>query len=207
MSQMLRLIRKSFQVLLGSFLSALGIKMFIFGGWGVDPISTLLLGIVNHVDLLFGTASQLFNIIILLLVFLIDNKKIGLGSLINALSVGFFINVLSILNMNSFLAGPRVIYVILGPIVLGFGTGIYLLANLGCGALEGLMMILSEKTNVSIKFIRMFLDFVLVVSGIALGGTYGVGTILGVFLIGPVIELTIRGNEKMKNYRKIKLRV
>lgn len=177
---------------MGSFVTAVGIQLFLFANWGVDPISTLLLGMMAHLPIQFGTASQSFNVIILILVAILDWRKIGLGSIVNALSVGFFVNLLTSSGFVAKLPGLPLIYAVIGPIILGVGTGFYLAADLGCGALEGLMIVLSEKSGKSIKLIRMCLDFTLVVSGILLGSVYGVGTILGVLLIGPSIEYTIR---------------
>ncbi|MDH6363951.1 putative membrane protein YczE [Enterococcus sp. PF1-24] len=195
-------IKGSLQVFFGSLISAVGIQMFLFANLGVDPISTLLLGILNHTNLRFGTASQLFNVIILILVFLLDRKKIGIGSVINGLSVGFFINLLSQFKIDHYFIGNAFLYGVLGPIILGIGTGIYLQANLGCGALEGLMMIFSEKFNISVKYIRMFLDLLLVVSGILLGSIYGIGTLLGVILIGPSIEYSLKFINQLSSKKK-----
>lgn len=184
------MIRRLLQVLFGSAIAGFGITLFLKAGFGVDPISTLLLGILNFLPIRFGTASQGFNVVILVAVFLLDKRKIGWGSLINALSVGFFINLCSQLSILNLITNPYLL-VVVGPILLGVGTGIYLEADLGCGALEGLMMIFSEKTRISVKYIRMGLDLLLVLSGFLLGSPVGVGTIIGVLVIGPAIEYTL----------------
>lgn len=185
------MIRRLQQVLFGSAIAGFGITLFLKAGFGVDPISTLLLGILNFLPIRFGTASQGFNVVVLVVVFLLDRRKIGWGSLINALSVGFFINLCSQLSVINLISNSYIL-VVVGPILLGIGTGIYLEANLGCGALEGLMMILSEKTKISVKYIRMGLDLLLVLSGFLLGSPVGFGTIIGVLVIGPAIEYTLR---------------
>ncbi|NGP45774.1 hypothetical protein G4V62_12715 [Bacillaceae bacterium SIJ1] len=185
-------------VLLGSALTAFGILMFLAGEQGVDPISTFLLGMVVHLPFSFGTCSQIFNVTVLGIVLFLDRKKVGLGSVLNAVSVGYFINLFQGMGVDSYFTVPSWVLVFLGPIVLGIGTAIYLYADLGAGALEGMMLYLSEKTMLSIKWIRMILDATLVFTGYLLGGMVGVGTVVGILLIGPTIEWTLRKLDTVK---------
>lgn len=193
-------------VFFGSFIVALGIVFFIKAGHGVDPISVLLQGLENFTPLKFGTLSQLFNAIILLLVFVLDRSKIGWGSLINALSVGFFINVLIELPILAFeeIEGLGTYLLSLaGILLMGMGLGIYLSADFGVGALEGLMIYFSDTYKITIKYIRMVLDATLVLSGFILGGSVGIGTIGGVLLIGPTIEITLRVIAYLAKQRRV----
>ncbi|MFS0780381.1 YczE/YyaS/YitT family protein [Bacillus sp. 1P06AnD] len=185
---------KMFMVLLGSFITAIGIIIFIKSGWGVDPISVLLQGLETRTNLRFGTLSSLFNAVIIAFVFFIDRKKVGWGSLINALSVGIFINLM--IDMPVFKAfHPEgafgLFFAAAAAIIMGVGLGTYVHANYGLGALEGLMVLVNERTSLSLKLIRIIIDATLVSSGFLLGGSVGIGTIAGVLLIGPSIEKTL----------------
>ncbi len=180
-------------VLLGSAITAFGILCFLAGGKGIDPISTFLLGMMEHLPFAFGTCSQIFNVVVLLIVLFLDRKKIGLGSVLNAISVGFFINMFQNIGIDTYLPTSSWMMAVLGPIILGIGIGVYLYAGIGAGALEGMMLYLSEKTKLSMKWIRIILDASLVLSGYWLGGMVGFGTIIGILLIGPTIEWTLRG--------------
>ena len=186
-------------VMFGTWISSIGIIIFVNTGLGADPISTFLIGVIRYIPIAFGTASQIFNILILLLLFLMDRHLIGLGSVLNAFFVGFFINQFSslVLNVEHGLWLP--VKVFLGPLLLGIGTGIYLSAKLGSGALESMMLFISEKWKFSIKKARIILDFTLVVLGAILGAPIGFGTVIGIFLIGPIIEGTLR---LIQYYRK-----
>ncbi len=187
----LRFLWKTCVVLFGSFITSIGIILFVTTGHGVDPISVLLQGLENYTPFRFGTLSQLFNAIVLFVVFLLDRSKIYWGSLLNALSVGYFINRLIVLPIFSFSGVETYFFSIVGVFLLGMGLGVYLSANFGVGALEGLMIYLSDKWGISIKFVRIGLDAMLVISGFLLGGTVGLGTLVGVLLIGPTIEWTL----------------
>ena len=72
---------------------------------------------------------------------------------------------------------------------VGFGSGIYLTANLGPGPRDGLMTGIQKKTNLPIAVVRASLEITVVLIGWYLGGTVGVGTFLFAFGIGPAVAL------------------
>ena len=76
-------------------------------------------------------------------------------------------------------------------LIVGLGGGIYLVANLGAGPRDGLMVGLQKKTNLPIAAVRAFLEITVVSIGWYLGGTVGVGTLLFAFGIGPAVALSL----------------
>ena len=74
-------------------------------------------------------------------------------------------------------------------LIVGLGGGIYLVANLGAGPRDGLMVGLQQKTNLPIAAVRAFLEISVVSIGWYLGGTVGPGTLLFAFGIGPAVAL------------------
>ena len=74
-------------------------------------------------------------------------------------------------------------------LTVGLGGGIYLVANLGAGPRDGLMVGLQKKTNLPIAAVRAFLEISVVSIGWYLGGTVGPGTLLFAFGIGPAVAL------------------
>ena len=80
---------------------------------------------------------------------------------------------------------------------VGLGGGIYLVANLGAGPRDGLMVGLQKKTNIPIAAVRAFLEIFVVTVGWYLGGTVGLGTLLFAFGIGPAVALGLYLTEKI----------
>ena len=74
-------------------------------------------------------------------------------------------------------------------LTVGIGGGIYLVANLGAGPRDGLMIGLQKKTNLPIALVRAALEITVMSIGWYLGGTVGVGTLLFAFGIGPCVAL------------------
>ena len=71
--------------------------------------------------------------------------------------------------------------------LVGLGSGFYLIANLGPGPRDGLMTGLQQKTNLPIALVRAFMEITVVSIGWYLGGTVGIGTLLFAFGVGPAV--------------------
>ena len=80
---------------------------------------------------------------------------------------------------------------IIAVLTVGLGGGIYLVANLGAGPRDGLMVGLQRKTNFPIAAVRGFLEISVVTIGWYLGGTVGPGTLIFAFGIGPAVALSL----------------
>ena len=74
-------------------------------------------------------------------------------------------------------------------LLVGIGSGIYLVANLGPGPRDGLMTGLTRITNFPIALVRAFLEISVVIIGWYLGGTVGIGTLIFAFGVGPSVAL------------------
>ena len=62
--------------------------------------------------------------------------------------------------------------------------------NSGYGALEGIVKVICEKTSIPLKNAKILQDAVLVIGGILLHATWGVGTIIGIVLTGPFMQMS-----------------
>ena len=90
---------------------------------------------------------------------------------------------------NQYLA---IVQVLLGVVLIGVGSAIYLTANLGPGPRDGWMTGLQRVLGVPIARVRGAIEImVLVIGWLFLGGTFGVGTIVFAVLIGPVVAVCL----------------
>ena len=85
----------------------------------------------------------------------------------------------------------QILLAIIAVLTVGLGGGIYLVANLGAGPRDGLMVGLQKKTNLPIATVRAFLEITVMSIGWYLGGTVGVGTLLFALGIGPSVALSL----------------
>lgn len=80
--------RRIFAMLAAVIVMGLGVSLYVLGGMGADPFSTLNLGVSSKLGLSFGTWQILFNGAMLAAVFFIDRSMLGLGTLGNMFLIG-----------------------------------------------------------------------------------------------------------------------
>ena len=182
----------------GLTLFGLGEGLLIVSASGASPWSVLAQGISLNIDFSIGVIT-LFVSIGVLLFWIPLNQKPGIGTILNALIIALMIDICI-----KFVPTPdnyisQLILAIVAVLTVGLGGGIYLVANLGPGPRDGLMIGLQKKTNLPIAVVRAFLEITVVSIGWYLGGTVGVGTLLFAFGIGPAVALGLFLTGKLFN--------
>ena len=162
--------------------------MLILSTTGNSPWSVLAEGISLNSSLSIGAATFFVSVGVLFLWIFLKQKP-GLGTIFNIIVIAAMID----FTLNYF-KPPSSIFMkyllsVLAVILVGLGSGIYLLANLGPGPRDGLMTGLTKTTNLPIALVRAFLEITVVIIGWYLGGTVGVGTLIFAFGIGPCVAL------------------
>ena len=187
-----------FYLCFGLTLFGLGEGLLIVSFTGASPWSVLAQGISLNVDLSIGTITFLISICVLFLWIFLDQKP-GIGTVLNALIISVMIDLCI-----KFVPTPsdliyQLILAICSVVLVGIGGGIYLVANLGPGPRDGLMIGLQKKTNLPIALVRALLEITVVTIGWYLGGVVGIGTLLFAFGIGPCVALGLYLVDKLFN--------
>ena len=181
-------ISSMFFLCLGLILFGLGEGLLIVSYTGASPWSVLAQGISLHINFSIGTITLFISFAVLLL-WIPLNQKPGIGTILNALIIALMIDLCI-----KFVPTPetyevQLLLAVIAVLTVGFGGGIYLVANLGAGPRDGLMVGLQKKTNLPIAAVRATLEITVVSAGWYLGGTVGLGTLLFAFGIGPSVAL------------------
>ena len=180
-----------FFLCLGLFLFGLGESILVISLNGVTPWTVLAEGVAKKVNIGIGLSTFIISCIVL--IFWLPLKlKPGLGTIMNiiiiALTMGVTIPFLYFLNH---FFNP-IFLSFFGTLLVGLGSGIYLIANLGPGTRDGLMTGISKNYNKPISLIRFSIEFLVVFLGWILGGTLGIGTIIFAIFIGPFVSLSLK---------------
>jgi hypothetical protein len=85
----------------------------------------------------------------------------------------------------------RIIFLISGTVIIGLATAICIVANLGTGPRDSLMLALHQKTGLRLGLIRSLLELAVVISGTLLKGGPGFGTLFFTLAIGPFVEVML----------------
>ena len=178
----------SFFLFFGLVIFGLGEGLLILSTTGNSPWSVLAEGISNTTSLSIGAATFFISVSVLFLWIFIKQKP-GLGTIFNIIIIAGMIDITL-----SFFDAPSSIWMkyflaFFSVLLVGLGSGIYLVANLGPGPRDGLMTGLTKLTNLPIALVRAFLEISAVLAGWYLGGTVGVGTLIFAFGIGPCVAL------------------
>ena len=177
-----------FFLVFGLALFGLGEGLLVVSMVGNSPWTVLAQGI--HLDIGFSIGLITILISIVVLLFWIPlNQKLGIGTILNALIIGLMIDfcIKYVPTPESYIS--QLLLAAIAVLTVGMGGGIYLVANLGAGPRDGLMIGLQKKTNLPIAAVRAFLEISVMSIGWYLGGTVGVGTLLFAFGIGPAVAL------------------
>ena len=189
--------------LVGLILCGVGVSMFLYSGMGVDPASVFELGLAKVFRISYGTSSALINVVILLIVFFIDKNYINISSLIAIFGIGytadFVRKILSILIQGEPNLILKLVLILIGLFIMSCGIATYIMADLGVGAIDLISEIISRKSKMQYRLVRVIGDVAFVVIGFLLGGTVGVGTVVAAFLTGPTVQLVRPGIEKVLN--------
>ena len=182
----------------GLTLFGLGEGLLLVSLTGASPWSVLAQGISLHIDLSIGVITFFISLLVIFLWIFLDQKP-GMGTILNAVIIAFMID----LSIN-FIGTPnnyfsQLLMAIISVLLVGLGSGFYLIANLGPGPRDGLMTGLQRKTNFPIATVRAFLEISGVLTGWYLGGKVGIGTLLFAFGVGPAVALGLYIVEKFFN--------
>ena len=172
----------------GLTLFGLGEGLLIISLTGASPWTVLAQGISLNLDFSIGIITLILSIAVLFFwIFL--NQKPGIGTILNALIIALMIDlcIKFVPNPENFFS--QISLAFMAVFLVGLGGGIYLVANLGPGPRDGLMVGLQQKTNFPIAVVRVSLEIFVVSIGWYLGGTVGIGTLLFAFGIGPAVAL------------------
>lgn len=188
-----------FLVIAGSIIMGGGIAFESKSKFGLDALSLFNEGMGKFLHVPLGTASQLVVVSIIVILFFIDKKRVGIGSIANGVLVGasanFFMPIVNQLNENFPL---RVILLIIGILLVSIGIGIYVSAGLGEGGFDAWMMFAADKLKKEVRFVRITLDICLVAIGTLLGGSIGLGTLIATLCYGPIIQFTLNMMNKLR---------
>ena len=182
----------------GLVLFGLGEGLLIVSFTGASPWSVLAQGLSLNVNLSIGLLTFLISVTVLILWIPLGQKP-GMATILNALIIALMIDFCI-----KYFSTPsnyfnQLILAVISVITVGIGGGIYLVANLGAGPRDGLMVGLQKLTNFPIAAVRATLEISVVSVGWYLGGTVGIGTILFAFGIGPCVALGLYLVDKIFN--------
>ena len=173
-------------VVLGQACFGLGIGLLFLADLGLGPWDVLHDGLSGGLDRAPGTVIVGLGVLLLVLLVLF-RQPIGPATVTNVVIIGTTVNlVLESFDTPSPLA-VRLALVVGAPLLVAIGSMVYLGAGIGVGPRDGLMTALVDA-GLTTRVARTLLEVTVLLCGLALGGSVGVGTVVFALLVGPLLH-------------------
>lgn len=183
-------------ITIGLMVSSLGAVLFYQADLGSAPLATFCDGLHIIFGISYGKANILANLLLFIVLVLVKREYINIGTVMCVVFVGPFIDLFMLvfadMNIENSSMFIRLVFIVVGTIFMGVGLGLYVSVNRGLGALEALVKYFCLKTSLSFSRVKIIQDVLLVVVGIALTASWGIGTVIAVLLTGPILEWSIK---------------
>ena len=171
-----------------------GITLFLRANLGLAPWDIFHKGLSEKFGISIGLVIQGVGLLLLVL-WIPLRQRPGVGTILNAVEIGLVVNLTKPLIGEPDQLVIRALMVIAGVLVVGIGSALYIGAGLGSGPRDGLMLGLSKRSiagrQISIRVARTVVEITVMVAGLFLGGSIGVGTLIFMFGIGPLVQLIL----------------
>ncbi|MFI7240059.1 YitT family protein [Streptomyces cyaneofuscatus] len=185
------LTRRLVQLYVGLTLYGASSALLVRAELGLEPWGVLHQGLTELTGISIGVVSIIVGAIVLLL-WIPLRQRPGLGTVSNVFVVGLAMDGTLALVGDLDGYGVRIPVMVLGIVLNGAATGLYIAARFGPGPRDGLMTGLNRVTGRSIRLVRTAIEVAVVVTGFLLGGSLGAGTVLYALAIGPLAQLFLR---------------
>jgi len=183
------------KLFLGLLLFAVGVTATVQAELGLAPWDVLHSAVSQLTGLGFGTASVIVSAVVLLLAIVLGTRP-GIGTVLNTLLIG---TVIEALLQVGFLGTAdrwpwiaRLVLLVGGLAVIGVGSALYIGAHLGSGPRDSLMIAVHRRLRAPIFLARTLTEGTAFALGWLFGGAVGLGTVVSVLLVGPMVQLGFR---------------
>lgn len=183
-------------LMLGLTVAHLGVSLFLLSDLGSDPFNVFVQGLYRTLDrtlalswLSHGRTHVAVSLLIILVLLFADRTYIKIGTALCMLFGGPIIDFFSAL-LAPLLVGAglpvRLCLLVAGCVILAFGMTIVIRSDAGTGPNDLVALVLSEKRGWPFSWTRVCVDALFALLGFLLGGVVGAGTLVCMFLVGPV---------------------
>lgn len=195
---------------IGLIIAHFGVSLFLLANLGSDPFNVMIQGLSRSIGnvitsplITHGNTHMTVSILIIIVLLFVDRTYIKIGTLICMFCGGPIIDIFNmmlatVITPDSTMA-VRLISNVLGCIILALGMSVVIKSQAGTGPNDLVGVVISDKLKKKFSIIRMMVDACFLVCGWLLGGVVGIGTVICLFLVGPVAGFFLPKSEKVIN--------
>ncbi|WP_312812641.1 hypothetical protein [Sedimentibacter sp.] len=188
-------LKRSMKLLFGLFLYAIGLQLSVHANIGLAPWDAFSIGVSYITGITYGNVSILTGIVIIIVVAGFLKEKIGLGTILNTILIGVFFDLIQSINLIPFMTNffSGILMLLSGQVIVSLATYFYISSGMGSGPRDTLMVALIKLfPKVPIGVIRGSIEGTVLIVGFLLGAKVGIGTVIAVFGIGFMLQITFK---------------
>lgn len=186
------MLKKLLLFFMGLFIIQFGVALFLELNLGSDPFTIFTQGMAGLLGTTPGAANRLLTAVIFLIIFMLDRKNIHIGTFLSILCVGVVLDwmllIVAPFQLSTYPLVIKIILFIIACIIIGIGVPILKCATLGVPPNDLIYFTVVDFLSKPYGKVRMVTDILFAIVGIMLGGVIGIGTLLCIFLLGPIVE-------------------
>jgi uncharacterized membrane protein YczE len=177
--------------LVGLCIMGLGIALNAISNFGAGPWDAVNIGLSYHINLSVGTCMNLVAIFNLIIGGILNKEFPKITPLITSIVLGIFIDLgfLIFQNISANTSSMEFILFLISLPIISTGISIYLVSNLPNTPLDYFMLAIKSKFNLSLMTGKIVSESSGLVIGLLLGGPIGLGSLIIVFAIGPMMQV------------------
>ena len=188
-------LKTMFAVTVATFLFGVAVCCYIHANLGSDSVSVFQQGLSRTFSCTLGTAAYIYIGIVFVIDLFISRENIGWTTVLNALLLGSFIDLVNTLFAGFFELGNtlafRILLLTMGILLVSASCVILIWINKGKNALDAVAWGLASRLKRPYRTIRICVDAVLMGIGWLLGGVVGFGSLAAVLMTGPAIQFLL----------------
>lgn len=185
-----RMTARFIQLIIGLIMFGAGCAVMVKAGIGLDPWTVFSQGLSELTGIGIGWITNIVGFFVLLL-WIPLRQRPGIGTVLNIALVGTSLQLTlpALSTPDSYFLG--ILMFLGGTGLVGLGSGLYIGANFGPGPRDGLMTGINARWGWPIWVARTVVEISVLIVGVLLGGSIGLGTLLFAVLIGPACQLAL----------------
>lgn len=177
--------------LVGLLIMGFGISLIAISNFGNGPWDAVNIGLSEKSGLSIGIAMNIVAFIQIIIGGIIRKEFPNFTTMITSIFLGLFVDFwmlfLGDIIINEILM-KFTVFILALPIT-SIGISIYLVSNLPNTPLDYFMLAIKSKLNLSLMASKITSESIGLVLGFILGGTIGIGTIIIILAIGPMLQV------------------
>lgn len=179
----------------GLALIQLAVAGFLIVGIGSDSFTVFTQGFSKVLHISVGAGNCILTLVLLGIVFWLDRSQFRIGMVLAVVFAGLFLNGMTLLLGKILPQNPSIPVMALefavSCVIVAFGFPILKSAGLGVAPNDALYLAITKKTKKPYGLVRVCVDAIYLVLGYTCGGVIGIGTLICVVAIGPMVQFVM----------------